>query len=119
MHFRTHLEVVGTHKKVLAFLESRILSSCQPGATALAQGLRGNSVLEQLNLTGNLIGDAGVISLLGSLVGPSRGFLNYLLLNRCEVEQVQGRIPRVSQRYFLHHESVAWSLPSQICTRAH
>lgn len=65
----------------------RFLALFEPGATALAQGLRGNSVLEQLNLTGNFIGDAGVVSLLGSLVGPSRGFLSDLWLNRCETNK--------------------------------
>ena len=53
-----------------------------PGATALAQGLRGNSVLEQVNLTGNIIGDEGVIALAGSLVGSSKGFLQYWWLSR-------------------------------------
>lgn len=52
------------------------------GATALAQGLRGNSVLEQVNLTGNIIGDEGVIALACSLVGSSKGFLQCLWLSR-------------------------------------
>lgn len=52
------------------------------GATALAQGLRGNSVLEKINLTGNSIGNEGVIALAGSLVGSSKGFLQYLWLSR-------------------------------------
>ena len=64
----------------------RFLALFEPGATALAQGLRGNSVLEQLNLTGNFIGNAGVASLAGSLVGPSRGFLVTLWLSRWDIK---------------------------------
>ncbi|CAM9423343.1 unnamed protein product [Ectocarpus sp. 13 AM-2016] len=62
------------------------------GATALAQGLLGNAVLEQLNLTGNLIGDAGAIAIVASGVGPSGGFLLDLWLssNRVGVTGAEG-----------------------------
>lgn len=52
------------------------------GATALAQALRGNSVLEQLKLSGNFIGDTGAVSIMSSLVGLTKGFLTHLWLNR-------------------------------------
>lgn len=53
------------------------------GATALAHGLRGNSVLKQLQLTGNHVGDSGASALMASLVGLSKGFLVGLWLGRC------------------------------------
>lgn len=71
-----------TDIRTLSYCDLRLFPLVEPGAAALAQALRGNSVLEQLNLTGNSLGNAGVIALAGSLVGSSRGFLLTLWLSR-------------------------------------
>lgn len=58
------------------------ISSSVSGATALAKALPGNSVLEQLKLSGNFIGDAGAVGIMNSLLGLTKGFLTHLWLGR-------------------------------------
>lgn len=80
------------HSRLYACLSlelSLTISDLSLGATALAHGLRGNSVLEQLKLTGNRIGNAGTTALMSSLVGLSRGFLAELWLARCGGSRIE------------------------------
>ncbi|CAM9800521.1 unnamed protein product, partial [Discosporangium mesarthrocarpum] len=55
------------------------------GAFAISRVLQGNSVLKQLNLTGNSIGDKGAADLMEAMVGLSKSFLAEFWLSRNKI----------------------------------